>query len=272
MRLALGKSARIRPQSPKGLLLAPKQRSILKTQTETIGRLTCRSVDLLPDDAKPQAVVILCHGYGAPGTDLVPIGEELLHQFPELKAVRFVFPEAPLSLDDQGIYGGRAWWPIDLVKLQIAAATGRFRNLSQDRPEGMPAARDMLRETLRLICERHQLPLSKCVVGGFSQGAMLTTETALSLDENVGALVAMSGTLTNEIEWKQRAPHHARLKVLQSHGTEDPLLPFAAAEWLRDLLSGAGASVEFISFRGGHQIPFEVFTGLAALVTSIVEG
>jgi phospholipase/carboxylesterase len=239
----------------------------LKTQTETIGRLLCRTIDGLSDGTNPKVVVILCHGYGASGTDLVPIGEELLDQFPELRPhVRFVFPEAPLSLDDQGLPGGRAWWPIDLVKLQLAAATGR---LSQDCPAGMADAAERLRETTLLICERSGLPLSKCIVGGFSQGAMLSTQTVLSLDENVAALVAMSGTLTNETEWKARAPHHAGLRVLQSHGTEDPLLPFAAAEWLRDLLSNSGAKVEFIPFAGGHQIPFEVFQQLAVRLAAV---
>jgi phospholipase/carboxylesterase len=176
-----------------------------------------------------------------------------------------------LSLDEQGLYGGRAWWEIDLVKLQLAAATGHFRDLSQDRPEGLSAATDMLQETLYLFCKQNELALSKCVLGGFSQGAMLATETALSLPENIAALVAMSGTLLNETEWKKRAPLHAGLRVLQSHGTQDPLLPFAAAEWLRDLMSSAGVKVDFVPFEGGHQIPFEVFQRLAALLATLAD-
>lgn len=242
----------------------------MSQQTETIGQLTCRSVDMLPAGIRPKVIALLCHGYGAPGTDLVPIGEELLHHAPQLRShVRFIFPEAILSLDDQGLYGGRAWWPIDLVKLQLAAATGRFRNLSQDCPPGLMDAAEKLRETIRFVCERDDVPLTKLVIGGFSQGAMLATQTVLSLDENVGALVAMSGTLLNENEWKVRAPLHAGLRVLQSHGTDDPLLPFAAAQWLRDLLTNAGAAVEFVPFEGGHQIPFEVFQRLANLLEEL---
>lgn len=242
----------------------------MKTRLETIGRLKCRLVDNLPAGTNPGLVVVLCHGYGASGSDLVPIGEELLGQCPNLHdRVQFVFPEAPLSLDDLGLPGGRAWWPIDLVKLQLAAATGRFRDLQQRRPDGLVDSRDRLVETLRLLGERTGLTLSRFVLGGFSQGAMLSTDVALQLDVNPAALIAMSGSLLNESEWQERAPHHSGLRVLQSHGTEDPLLPFAATEWLRDLLTKAGATVEFVPFPGGHQIPFEVFERIAVLLESL---
>ena len=82
-------------------------------------------------------------------------------------------------------------------------------------------------------------------------------------------MIALSGSFLNESEWRERAPLHSGLRVLQSHGTEDPLLPFAAAEWLRDLLTGAGATVEFVPFPGGHEIPFEVFERIAVLLQSL---
>lgn len=239
---------------------------------QTLGKLTCRVVDQLGAGEKPEVVAVLCHGYGAPGTDLVPIAAELLHEFKDLAGrVRFLFPEAPLALDDVGMSGGRAWWPIDLVRLQLAAASGQFRNLSQDRPAGLVACRDMLVQTLHIASEQSGLPLSRFVIGGFSQGAMLATDVCLSLEENVGALVPLSGTLLNEAEWKQRMPIHAGLRVLQSHGVQDPLLPFSAAESLRDLLRESGAEVEFIRFNGGHQIPFEVLQKLGSLLESIAE-
>lgn len=239
---------------------------------ETIGRLKCRFVDDIPSGTSPDLVVVLCHGYGASGADLVPIGEELLEHCPNLRQrVQFVFPEAVLSLEDAGVPGGRAWWPIDMVKLQLANATGRFRDMRTECPVGLPEARERLIETLKLLSERTGVGLSRFVLGGFSQGAMLSTDTALHLDSNLAALVAMSGSLLNELQWRELALKHAGLRVLQSHGSDDPLLPFVAAEWLRDLLSAAGATLEFVPFRGGHQIPFEVFDRLAVLLGSLVE-
>jgi phospholipase/carboxylesterase len=242
-----------------------------RIQVETLGALKCRIVDCLPEGTKPTLVAILCHGYGASGTDLVPIGYELLEQFPELQSgLQFVFPEAPRSLEDLGMPEGRAWWPIDMVKLQLANATGRFRDLRREAPPELENSRQKLLETLKQITQRTGLELDHIVLGGFSQGAMLTTDTSLFLGQNVAALIAMSGTLLNEPEWQERAPRHASLRVLQSHGTDDPILPFVAAEWLRDLLTSAGASVEFVSFPGGHTIPFEVLDRMASLLNSLM--
>ena len=130
-------------------------------------------------------------------------------------------------------------------------------------------AREKLLQVVESVKTRTGLPLSKIVLGGFSQGAMLTTDSALHLDENVAGLIVMSGTLLSEPEWQKRAPVHRGLRVLQSHGTQDPLLPFAAAEWLRDLLKSANLRVEFIPFRGGHQIPMEVFEGIATFLQGL---
>ena len=66
---------------------------------QSLGRLQCKVFEPSDGNLKPELVVILCHGFGAPGDDLVPLGHWMRDQYPELgKRVRFVFPEAPLSL------------------------------------------------------------------------------------------------------------------------------------------------------------------------------
>ncbi len=54
-------------------------------------------------------VVVLLHGFGAPGDDLVG----LWRSFAAPRGTRYVFPEAPIALGHQ-YAGGRAWWWIDL--------------------------------------------------------------------------------------------------------------------------------------------------------------
>lgn len=237
---------------------------------ETIGHLKCRIIDRLPLNSKPRIVVVLCHGYGASGSDLVPIADELFDQFTQLEDhVAFVFPEGSLTLDELGLPGGRAWWAIDMVKLQLAVATGRFREMRSNRPDGLPEARERLTETVAQLCRQMDLTTSQVVLGGFSQGAMLTTDTTLHLHQNPAALVALSGTLLNEAEWRTLVPNHTGLRVLQSHGTHDPILPFEAAEDLSKLLGDSGADVEFIRFSGGHQIPFEVLERFGVLLKGL---
>ena len=59
--------------------------------------------------------------------DLVPISDELFELRPALAdSVEFFFPAAPLSLDDVGLYGGRAWWPIDMNELVDAVEQGKI--------------------------------------------------------------------------------------------------------------------------------------------------
>lgn len=226
--------------------------------TETICGLNCHVADALADGTSPRCIVVLCHGYGAPGTDLVPLGQMLLRQPKMAASVQFLFPEAPLTLEDLGMPDGRAWWPIDMMRLQMAAALGTFRELRKDCPVELPAAREMLLGLIRSWSDRTGVPVNRFVLGGFSQGSMLATDVTLQLDENPAGLVILSGTLLNEDVWRDRAPRHKTLRVLQSHGTHDPILPLATAVSLRDLLNQAGADVEFLQFAGGHEIPHMV--------------
>src|SRR5258706_5087730 len=71
----------------------------------------------------PSLAVVLCHGYGAPGTDLVPLGDELARFVKQgggdaasrADSLRFYFPAAPDHA--QGVPFGRAWWQLDMQRL-----------------------------------------------------------------------------------------------------------------------------------------------------------
>ncbi len=78
---------------------------------------------------------------------------------------------------------------------------------------------------------------SKLVIGGFSQGAMLATDVALRSDIPLAGLCLFSGTLIAEQEWVVSAPNRRGLRVSLSHGQSDAILPFTAAERLRDFLT-----------------------------------
>ncbi len=230
----------------------------MRLRTEIINGLTCHIADGLSEGAVPRTVVVLCHGYGASGTDLVPLGQMLLRQPKMATSIQMIFPEAPLSLEELGAPDGRAWWPLDMRRLQMAAVLGTFRDLRKECPAELPAARESLLGLIQYWSKTMDIPIDRFVLGGFSQGAMLATDVTLQLDENPAGLIVMSGTLQNEDVWRDRAKHHKTLRVLQSHGRNDPILPFAAAVWLRDLLNEAGADVEFLPFAGGHEIPHTV--------------
>jgi phospholipase/carboxylesterase len=58
------------------------------------------------------------------------------------------------------------------------------------------------------------------------------------------------------------------LPVLQTHGTQDPLLPYSEAVALRDLLTESGLNVEFLSFDGPHTIPPSTLIRLAKFLAN----
>src|SRR4051794_4733929 len=119
-------------------------------------------------------VVVLMHGFGAPGTDLVPLWREL--SVPS--SVRFVFPEAPL---DSG-FGGRAWWHIDMARLQSRFSPDAVARLTTEIPEGIDQARAALLELLAALERDFHSKPETTVIGGFSQGAMLATDVVLRTD------------------------------------------------------------------------------------------
>lgn len=203
--------------------------------------------------------VVLLHGFGAPGDDLVALA-----QYIDAPA-RFVFPAAPIELG--GMYGpARAWWRLDLMKLEQDLRTGAIRDRRNEVPEGLVEARAHLTRVLDAI--ETKFPAAKLVLGGFSQGAMLSLDVALHRDKPLAGLVLMSGTLLAESEWKPRMTKLAGVPVFQSHGRYDPLLPFSIAEMLRDELKTAGAKLSWTEFAGGHEIPPAVLEGIAELVSA----
>lgn len=203
-------------------------------------------------------LVVLLHGFGAPGDDLVPLSRVL--DVPS--EVRFLFPEAPLSLG--GFPGGdaRAWWMIDIDAIQR-----HDRDRTREYPEGLPPAREAVRALLDRAQAELGAPGERTVLGGFSQGSMLALDLALHDDRPLAALALLSSTLIAQDHWLPRMPARAGLPVLQSHGRADPLLPFDMAERLRDELRTAGLPVTFVPFQGGHAIPGDVLDALGQLIT-----
>ncbi len=206
-------------------------------------------------------VVILLHGFGAPGDDLVDLARVLrLPNHP-----RFVFPEAPLALDGGA---GRAWWMLDMALFERRARGERI-DRSGEIPSSLPAVRTQVSELVSEVCAHFGVGPSRLVLGGFSQGSMLACDVTLHAADNPAALLLLSSTLIAESVWKPRMASLAKLPVFQSHGRFDPILPFEDAERLAALLRGAGADLDFREFEGGHEIPPAVLTGMARAIVRL---
>jgi phospholipase/carboxylesterase len=210
-------------------------------------------------------VVILLHGFGAPGDDLVSLAD-VLHV---PASTRFVFPEGPLSLSF-GPRDARAWWLIDMARIAADQAAGRIRDLSNEIPKGLAPARETMLAFLKEVEQKFGADPRKTVLGGFSQGAMLSCDLMLRTAQPYAGLIQLSGTLLAIQEWAPLLQKRKGLPVFQSHGMQDELLPYVGAERLRDTLTHGGISVEWHSFRGGHEIPRAVLQWLGPFITKAV--
>jgi phospholipase/carboxylesterase len=207
-------------------------------------------------------VVILLHGFGAPGDDLVSLGGAI----DAPPGTRWLFPEAPLSVN-LGFGEARAWWIIDMARIQADRAAGRIRDLSMDIPKGLSLARDRLLAFLKELPQHLPIDYRKTVIGGFSQGAMLSCDAVLQTEYPFAGMVQLSGNLLAQPVWRPLMPKRKGLPVFQSHGLQDDILPYVGAERLRDTLSKSGLAVEWHSFRGGHEIPESVLRPLGGFLT-----
>jgi len=238
----------------------------ITSQTVQIKSLQCIIVQ---NTTQPDLVVVLAHGFGANAKDLVSLAYEILRS-PSLKnkAIKIVFPNGPLVLEFMG--GGRAWWNIDLHLLMMRVMQGQLLQIINEVPPGLESARNQFKETLEEIKAQTNLPWSKFILGGFSQGAIISTDICLQItEEAIGGLVVLSGAMVNAENWKnlagQRKPG---TKVLQSHGTKDQILPYVLAMYLKQFLE-QHFTVDFVEFDGGHTITDQVVTKFIQLIETI---
>lgn len=201
--------------------------------------------------------IVLCHGFGAPGDDLVSLARVI----DAGRGVRWFFPEAPLTVPG----AGRAWWQLDMARIQSMMMRGDPRALADETPPGLAKARAALEATIDALEAERGVAREKLILGGFSQGAMLTTEIALHADRPFAGLVVLSGNLLSAERWTEAAGRTGpSLHAFLAHGRQDPVLPFAGAEALRALLEKSSATVDWVAHGGQHEIPPPVVVGLAA--------
>lgn len=216
---------------------------------------------------RPKRAVLLLHGFGSSAADLLPLAGEMIRRAPSLRdEVAFAFAEGPIPLGDMGAGPARAWWMLELRRI-AARRAGDAAELLRHRtevPAGMPEARALVEAALASWLASLGLEREAAVVGGFSQGAMLATDLALHANARLAGLWILSGALVAEPVWRERAPLHEGLPVVQSHGRLDPVLGLASAEALRELLRDAALEVEWVGFEGEHYVPDEVVDRLAA--------
>lgn len=192
--------------------------------------------------ADPHWSVIWLHGLGADGSDFVPIVPELVRR--DWPALRFVFPHAPVrAVTINNGMRMRAWYDIrDFDMANRADEAGVAESVAQ---------------VEALIAREHArgIPSSRIVLAGFSQGGAITLAAGLRRAEPLAALVGLSTYLPAAGNAADVLVEGAATQpVFLGHGTQDPMVPFAAGEHSAALLRGLGFDVRFERYPMPHSV------------------
>jgi phospholipase/carboxylesterase len=198
--------------------------------------------------------VVLLHGWGAPGDDLLSLARELARP-----GVRFILPAAPLAMPG----GGRAWWHFDHDPPSYASREVATTSPGKPHPQ-LQAARSAVQALLQRIRERYAP--DEVALAGFSQGAMLALDVALAGAPAVDRVAALSGVLLGDSVAGMQASRPLRPSVYVAHGRKDAVVPFAAGVLAKELLERHGFRVTWRPFDGGHEIPRTVVTDLTSFL------
>jgi phospholipase/carboxylesterase len=192
-------------------------------------------------DRKPVALIVALHGWGANAQDLTALAPAF-----NLPDYQFVFPDAPFPHPQ--VTGGKAWY-----------------DLANKDAKGLIESRQLLRELLLSLESSTGVPLSRTILGGFSQGGAMTLDVGLTLP--VAGLICLSGYLHSSIS---PVAGSALPPVLIVHGTQDTIVPVSAAVRSRDSLTAWGSQVQYREFNMGHEILPEVVDVMRSFVVETV--
>lgn len=185
---------------------------------------------------KAASLVVLLHGYGADGNDLIALAEAWR---PLLPATAFVAPHAPELLPFEAM-AGRQWFDLTM------------RDASELR-RGTLAAAPTLMRFLDAELARHPLPPDRLALVGFSQGTMMALHVGLRRPIAPAAIVGYSGVIAGPEQLS--AEITSRPPVQLVHGEADEVIPVAALAITREALAAAGVPVEWHIAPGlGHGI------------------
>ena len=180
------------------------------------------------------SLVILLHGYGSNGEDLISLAP---HWADALPTTAFVSPNAPERCP--GAPGGYQWWGLERGA----------------RAEGAARAAPVLDAFIDAELARHGLTESKLALVGFSQGTMMALQAGPRRNPALAGIVGYSGMLADEAVLAD--PAAARPPVLLVHGSADTMIPIAAFHAAEVALEKHGFPVETHLCRGlGHSIDF----------------
>lgn len=214
---------------------------------------------LVSQSDQADCCVVLFHGYGADAQDLASLST--CFQFKE--NVDWYFPQGFLQVPIGPMMSGRAWFELRVSDFD---QNGQFN--AQNIPVGEAEEKvfNQVSEWLNHLGKLYK----KVIIGGFSQGAILTSHCFYRLNFSPKALVLYSGYLVAGDRFPI-LPDPLKIPFFQSHGRQDPVLAIGGAQALFKKLQELGLKGQWSEFNGGHEIPMGVIAQTQTFLTSVLE-
>jgi phospholipase/carboxylesterase len=175
----------------------------------------------------PSSLVVLLHGVGADGADLIDLAPFMAAALPE---TLFVAPDAPYPCDMAPF--GRQWFSLQDRRPATLAAAARKAAAGLD-------------HYLDALLQQHRLAPGKLALLGFSQGAMMALHVAFRRSPAIAGVVGWSGALLGAEALSHEI--RARPPVLLVHGAVDEVVPFAALAHAAQALEALSVQVRAVS-------------------------
>ncbi|AIL13337.1 hypothetical protein IM40_07245 [Candidatus Paracaedimonas acanthamoebae] len=163
---------------------------------------------LVPQNGRAKQLVLLLHGYGANGDDLIELGHHWSSSLPDAE---FLAPHAPFPCEMAAL--GYQWF--SLTSWQPQFLLGQMQS-------SVPRLNKFIDESL----EKRGLTDENLMIVGFSQGAMIALYTALTRPLTCAGVIGYSGALIyGEPTGQERQPH-----VFLIHGDADEIVPYESMD------------------------------------------
>lgn len=179
-------------------------------------------------------LIILLHGYGSNEADLFSLAKDL-PQEAIVVAVR-----APIALRN-----GFAWIPVN-----------RFGD--KEDPAAPEASRKTLLQFIDQAARKYHIPASRIYLMGFSQGAMMSLNIALTRPEKIKGIAMLSGRLIEDTK-SRLAPVTSinQVSIFMAHGTEDQIIPIQEGRDAHNYMTSKNIKTEYHEYKIVHTISSE---------------
>lgn len=210
-----------------------------------------------PEQGQADSIVFLFHGLGSHGRDLISLAPHWKGAAPN--AV-FISPDAPYVCDiaPEGFPDCYQWFSLKDRDPQVV-----LQQVEQSFP--------MIEEFIENQRQRYGVPYSRIVLGGFSQGSMMSLYAGPRLKEKVAGILAYSGALVGGAGLAPEAQGIHRPPVHLIHGNADEVVQVAAYHDARDVLENADFTVSGHTTRGlAHGIDEQGIESGGAFLTQVL--